>query len=160
SSEKDENNGNKKENEDAENGRELADEQVLNLATNGIRTLDISKATEETSIGILSRIKSGLMIYDNNELIPDIAAGMPETNEDNTVYTYTIRDDAKWSDGSPITADDFVYSWRRALSPEIESQYTYIFESAHIKNAKAIVDDDSDMYGDVEKLGVEAKDES
>src|SRR5699024_2346699 len=108
SSEKDENNGNKKENEDAENGRELADEQVLNLATNGIRTLDISKATEETSIGILSRIKSGLMIYDNNELIPDIAAGMPETNEDNTVYTYTIRDDAKWSDGTPITADDFV----------------------------------------------------
>lgn len=145
----------------AGNSKELADDQVLNLASGEeIRTLDISKATEETGIGIISRINSGLMIYDDNELVPDVAEDMPETNEDNTEYTYTIRDDAVWSDGSKVTADDFVYSWQRALSPEIESQYTYIFESAHIENAKEIVDEDSDIYGDVEKLGVEAKDDS
>lgn len=161
SSEADADSENDNENENTDDERKLADEQVLNLASGeSIRTLDISKATEETSIGIISRINSGLMIYDNNELVPDIAQDMPETNDDNTVYTYTIRDDAQWSDGSPVTADDFVYSWRRALSPDIESQFSYIFESAHIKNAKAIVDEDDDMYGDIEKLGVEAKDES
>lgn len=156
-----ESNANNNEGTNDEEERELADEQVIDLTSGEqIRTLDVSKATEETGIEIISRINSGLMIYEDEELIPDVAEDMPEANDDNTEYTYTIREDAEWSDGSPVTADDFVYSWRRALHPDIESQYTYIFESAHIKNAEEIVDEDSDMYGDVEKLGVEAEDDS
>ena len=42
-------------------------------------------------------------------------------------YTFHLRSDARWSNGDPVTAADFLYSWRRALSPALGSQYTFLF---------------------------------
>ena len=51
-----------------------------------------------------------------------------EISEDNLTYTFTLRDGLKWSDGSALTANDFVYSWNRAIAPETAADYAYMFE--------------------------------
>jgi len=84
--------------------------------------------------------------------IPAMAASEPEVSEDGTVYTFTLRD-AQWSNGEPVTANDFVYAWQRAVDPATASQYAYIMNT--IKNAEAV------NLGDApkEELGVKAVDE-
>src|SRR5699024_3943551 len=145
---------------DGDSDGEAADDQVLRFTeSDEIRSMDISFATDVISHNVMNRVFSGLLIYEDDELVPEIAEDMPEVNDDNTEYTFTLRDDAEWSNGDPVTADDFVYSWRRALGKEFESQYDYIFEAANIANASEIVDEDSEMFGETEELGVEAVDE-
>lgn len=139
---------------------QLADKQVLRLpSTEAIKTMDSSKTANAMDMETLANVEAGLLMYNgDDEIVPDLAKELPKTNDDNTKYTFKLRD-AKWSDGSPITADQFVYSWRRAIDPDTKSQYSSIFASAHIKNADKIIDKDSDMYGETEKLGVKAKDD-
>lgn len=69
------------------------------------------------------------------------------------MYTITLRDDIKWSDGKPVTADDFVYAWQRAVDPKTASQYAYIFDP--VLNANEIVAGKMDKS----KLGVKAVNE-
>ena len=52
--------------------------------------------------------------------VPGVALSH-EVSEDNMTYTFTLRDVAKWSDGKPVTAGDFVYAWQRAVEPELAS---------------------------------------
>lgn len=146
--------------ENNSSGQEMADKQVLNLpAGSDIRTMDSSKATDEYSLHTLMRVKSGLLLYNgDDELVPELAKDLPDVNEDKTKYTFHLRD-AKWSDGSPVTADQFVYAWQRGIDPDTASQYANLFASAHIKNAEKILNEDSDMYGKTKKLGVKAKDD-
>ena len=75
-----------------------------------------------------------------------------EISDDGLVYTFHLRD-AKWSDGEPITAEQFVYSWRRLMDPETAAPFAYIGE--YIKNGRAV------EVGDVEpeELGVKAIDD-
>jgi len=136
-------------------------EQVLNLSTTAdITSLDIHHAADGPSFDALYQISAGLIGYDKDgDFIPDLAAEEPEINDDQTVYTFTIRDDVEWSNGDPITADDFVYSWKRAVNPDTASEYAFIYESAKILNAAEIMDKDSDLYGKVDELGIEALDE-
>lgn len=137
----------------------LAEKQELHLTkSSDIRSLDSAKPSDLTSVSMLSRIQSGLLTYNEDmNLIPELAKNMPETNADKTVYTFELRD-AKWSDGSPIKAKQFVYAWRRAIDPDTKSLFDNFFASAHIKNAADIMDKDSHMYGKTKKLGVEAPD--
>lgn len=68
------------------------------------------------------------------------AAAEPEkvTNDDGSVtYTYTLRDDIKWSDGEPVTAHDFEYSWKRLVSPDLAAPYSYMINM--VKNANEAV---------------------
>jgi len=51
-----------------------------------------------------------------------------QISDDGTVYTFTLRDGLKWSDGKPVTASDFVYAWNRAIDPETAADYAYMFE--------------------------------
>jgi len=60
-------------------------------------------------------------------VVPGVAESW-DVNEDYTEYTFHLRDNAKWSNGSPVTAHDFVYSWRRALLPETAADYTALFQ--------------------------------
>ena len=55
-------------------------------------------------------------------------------NEDGTVYTFNINQNAKWSNGDQVIADDFVWSWKRVLTPSLGSQYTDMLY--YVKNAK------------------------
>ena len=67
------------------------------------------------------------------------AAESYEASEGNTVYTFTLREDARWSDGEPVTAEDFVYAWQRAADPATASPYAWYVELAQIQNAAEIV---------------------
>ena len=74
----------------------------------------------------------GLVGYDKNgNLAPMLATELPEavaTDDGKTSYTFTLRDGLKWSDGSDLTAEDFVYSWNRAADPNTAADYGYMFE--------------------------------
>ncbi|MEM0915127.1 MAG: peptide ABC transporter substrate-binding protein [Planctomycetota bacterium] len=75
--------------------------------------------------------------YDTMTLGPGVAESW-DTSDDRLTYTFTLREDAKWSDGSPLTAPDFVYAWRRAMMPDHAAQYFELFEC--IEGAQAFFD--------------------
>lgn len=83
--------------------------------------------------------------------IPGVAASW-DISDDGTVYTFTLRDDAKWSDGEPVTADDFVFAYQRILTPATAADYAYLLYP--IKNAEAVYTGEADAS----TLGVEAID--
>lgn len=74
---------------------------------------------------------------DHSNIIPGVAKTW-ET-KDNQTYTFHLRSDAKWSNGQPVTAHDFVYAWRRLADPNTASPYSWYIEMAHVKNAAAII---------------------
>ncbi|MBP5271485.1 MAG: peptide ABC transporter substrate-binding protein [Clostridia bacterium] len=65
---------------------------------------------------------------EKDEIVPALADGMPIVSEDGTQYTINLKKYLKWSDGSPLTANDFVYSWKRAADPNTASDYGYLFD--------------------------------
>ncbi len=85
---------------------------------------------------MVSHLFSGLAKWAQDEngnlvIAPECAEELVEgvVNEDGTItYTYTLKDGLKWSDGEPLTAQDFVFSWQRAASPELSADYCYMFE--------------------------------
>ncbi|MEH6569898.1 MAG: peptide ABC transporter substrate-binding protein [Halioglobus sp.] len=78
-----------------------------------------------------------------------------EFSEDGRIITFHLRHNALWSNGDPITAADFVWSWRRALNPAMGNLYAYMLYP--VKNAEAYA---TGVIGDPEKLGVRALDSS
>src|SRR5690606_18359428 len=90
----------------------------------------------------------------DGELIPGVATEW-SPNEDNTEWTFTLREDAMWSDGTPVTAGDFVYAWKRLVDPELASPYAWFGELMSIQNAGAIIAGEMDP----DELGVEAPDD-
>ncbi len=68
------------------------------------------------------------------EPIPGVAESWT-VSDDNKTYTFKIRENAKWSNGDPVTADDFVYSWRRGLTPTLPNRYAYLLY--YVANAEA-----------------------
>ncbi len=70
----------------------------------------------------------GLMTLDENASPVAGQAESYDLSEDGTVYTFHLRDGLKWSDGSDLTAADFVYSWNRAIAPETAADYEYMFD--------------------------------
>ena len=101
-----------------------------------IPTMDMSKATDATSFNQLSNTMEGLYRLGKNSKLEKALATSEKLSKDGKTYTYTLRK-SKWSDGSELTAKDFVYSWRRTVDPKTASQYSYLFSG--IKNADAIV---------------------
>src|SRR5699024_9845968 len=83
-----------------------------------------------------------------------MAASEPEVSDDNRVYTFKIRKDATWSDGSPVTAGDFEYAWKKAVDPDTGAAYGPQFEEI-VAGASEILKGNKP----VDELGVEALDE-
>ncbi len=99
-------------------------------------------------------IFEGLIAKDPQTLEPTPAvAASWEVSEDGKLYTFNIRQAAKWSNGDPITAQDFTYSWQRALSPGLGNQYAYSLYQ--VKNAKAF---HKGEIKDFSEVGVKALD--
>ncbi|MEX6587245.1 ABC transporter substrate-binding protein [Paraclostridium bifermentans] len=97
----------------------------LSLASD-IPTLDISKATDTVSSEVLMNTMEGLVKQDKDgKLIPGTAEKW-EKSEDGKSWTFHLRKDAKWSNGDPVTAKDFEYSWKRTLDPATASTYGFI----------------------------------
>ena len=71
----------------------------------------------------------GLYVMGNdNKISPALADGEPTVSSDGKEYTIKLKKDLKWSDGSPLNANDFVYSWKRAADPKTGSDYSYLFD--------------------------------
>ena len=87
-------------------------------------------------------------------LVPGTATGYT-VSDDRLTYTFSLRDDAKWSNGDPVVAGDFVYAWKRAVSPELASPYSWFMELMSIENAARIIAGDVP----VDELGVSAPDD-
>ena len=113
----------------------MAQKQVLNWSENGseLTTLDTSLVTDSISANMINNTMEGLYrIGNNNKITPGIATHTV-ISKDKKTYTFTLRKDAKWSNGDPVTAQDFVYSWRRTIDPKTASQHAYLYSV--IKNA-------------------------
>ncbi|MCF2638702.1 peptide ABC transporter substrate-binding protein [Fusobacterium varium] len=102
-----------------------------------LSSMDTSLATDGTSFEAIAAVTEGLYQLDAaGNTIPGMAL-KEEVSEDGKTHIFTIRD-AKWSDGKPVTANDFVFSWRRLADPNTASEYSYMVEVAGIKNAGAV----------------------
>ncbi|ETP69485.1 peptide ABC transporter substrate-binding protein [Planococcus glaciei] len=135
---------------------EMDSVQELNLMESAeIPTMDSALAEDAVAFNIMNNVNEGLYrLNQENVAEPAVAEGEPEISEDGLTYTFKLRD-AKWSDGSPVTAQDFVFSWQRAVDPATGSPYGPYMMAGTIKNAAAI----SEGKMDKAELGVEAKDE-
>ena len=90
-------------------------------------SLDPGLATDTTSSNILLAIMDPLVTL-GDDLAP--APGLAESwdvSKDGTTVTFHLRDDGKWTNGDPVTAGDFEWSWKRTISPELAADYAYQF---------------------------------
>ncbi|MBU1305939.1 MAG: peptide ABC transporter substrate-binding protein [Alphaproteobacteria bacterium] len=136
-------------------GTKLAAEQVFKYRVlDNINTLDPQLVEDVDTSAVVRSLFEGLYNSgpDGNP-VPGVAESY-DVNEDNTVYTFHLRD-AKWSNGDPVTAGDFVYAWQRAVTPETASNYAYFVGLVGVANADAIVAGEKKP----EELGVKAIDD-
>ncbi|MDA1879034.1 peptide ABC transporter substrate-binding protein [Bacillus cereus group sp. BY10-2LC] len=114
-----------------------AKKQVLNVTVSEeIPSLDTAKTMDGTSAHVMQNLFEGLYILnDQDQPIPAVAKSF-KRSEDGKKYTFDLRKDAKWSNGDNVTANDFIFAWKRAINHETASQYAYML--FYLKNAKEI----------------------
>ncbi|HDR7515293.1 peptide ABC transporter substrate-binding protein [Bacillus mobilis] len=111
--------------------------QVLNVTVSEeIPSLDTAKTMDGTSAHVMQNIFEGLYVLDDQDQPISAVAKSFKRSEDGKKYTFDLRKDAKWSNGDSVTANDFMFAWKRAINPETASQYAYML--FHVKNAKEI----------------------
>lgn len=139
--------------ETSESGEE---QQVLNLVeTAEIPTMDSTQATDTVAFTVLTNVNEGLYRQkDDGSLELGMAAEEPTISEDGLTYTFKIREDANWSNGEPVTANDFVYAWKKLVDPATAASYSYMMDGV-IANASEIIG--GEMAAD--ELGVTAVDD-
>ncbi|HXA80309.1 MAG TPA: peptide ABC transporter substrate-binding protein, partial [Opitutaceae bacterium] len=116
--------------------------------------LDPSTCSLYTDENVLMALFEGLTCIDEktSQAVPGVAERW-DVSPDGLVYTFHLRADAKWSNGDPVTADDFVYSFHRILSPGLASEYSYMLY--FIKNAEAF---NGGKISDFAQVGAKALD--
>lgn len=136
-------------------GVQLAEKQTL-VRNNGseVQSLDPHKIEGVPESNISRDLFEGLIISDV-EGKPSPGVAEKWDNKDFKVWTFHLRKDAKWSDGSPVTAQDFVYSWQRLADPNTASPYASYLQYGHIVN----IDDIVAGKKPVTDLGVKALDD-
>ncbi|MGF1755112.1 ABC transporter substrate-binding protein [Vibrio makurazakiensis] len=135
-------------------GTKLAKVQEL-VRGNGteVATIDPHKSQGVPESHVIRDLLEGLVNQDaDGKTIPGVAESWETT--DNKTFTFHLRKDAKWSNGDPVTAEDFVYSWKRAVDPATASPYAWYMEYTKMVNAKDIVAGKKDKS----ELGVKAVD--
>ena len=113
---------------------DVANNAITVMLTEEPPQLDSTRSTDQVSGVVLGHVMEGLLRYDDRG---ELAPGMAEQwRIDEGGATFELRADARWSDGQPVTAHDFVFAWRLGLDPENASEYAFILYP--IKNAEAI----------------------
>ncbi|MDO5136051.1 MAG: peptide ABC transporter substrate-binding protein [Eubacteriales bacterium] len=120
-----------------------------------VESLDPQQATDGTSFEVLACYTDGLMQMDSDgQAVPAIAESY-DLSDDGLTYTFHLRD-ASWSNGDPVTAEDFVFGWQRAVDPDVASEYAYMLSDiGQVVNAAEIIAGEMDKS----ELGVTAVDE-
>ncbi|MFW0767850.1 oligopeptide ABC transporter substrate-binding protein OppA [Trabulsiella odontotermitis] len=120
-------------------GVQLAEKQTL-VRNNGteVQSLDAHKIEGVPESNINRDLFEGLVETGvDGQPVPGVAESWD--NKDFKVWTFHLRKDAKWSDGSPVTAQDFVYSWQRLADPKTASPYESYLQYGHIANIDDII---------------------
>lgn len=121
-----------------------------------VESLDPQQATDGTSFEVIADYTDGLMQMDADGQVVNALAEDYDLSEDGLTYTFYIREDANWSNGTPVTAADFVFAWQRAVDPDVASEYSYMLSDiGQIKNAAEIIAGELDKS----ELGVTAVDD-
>lgn len=117
--------------------------QALPTSNKSPQTITINNGSEVASLdphkvegvpegNIILNLLEGLVYEDiEGKAVPGMASSWQ--NENYTVWTFTIRDDAKWSDGTPVVAEDFVYSWQRLADPKTDHLIPVIYKCLYRK---------------------------
>lgn len=130
-----------------------ADKTIVYGLADEPKTLDPQIASDSSSITAIQALFEGLVRLDSEGNAVPGAAERWQANSDSTEFTFFLRSEAKWSDQKPVTADDFVYAFRRAVSPQTNSpvcSQMFCLKNARQINAGKLAP---------EKLGVSAVDD-
>lgn len=118
------------------NSKYAANQELNWTVSSELASNDLSKATDTLSYTILQNTQEGLYRLNKAGTPKNALATSTKVTNGGKTYTFKLRKNAKWSNGQPVTAKDFVYSWRRTLTPKTASQDAfYLFQ---VKNAEAI----------------------
>lgn len=125
-------------------------------------SLDPALAQGTHESWILQHSFEGLMTYDKDgNIVPGMAADEPVISDDGLTYTFTVRDDVKWSNGDPVTAHDFEFAWKRVADPDLAADYAH--QVFYIEGMEELFTGE-DVNGDgtvatVDDVGVKALDD-
>ena len=120
-----------------------------------VESLDPQEATDGTSFEVIANFTDGLKQMNADGSTANAICASESLSEDGLTYTFTLREDAFWSNGEPVTADDFVFGWQRAVDPAVASEYSYMLSDiGQVKNAAKIINGEMP----VDSLGVTAVD--
>ncbi|MFD2215394.1 peptide ABC transporter substrate-binding protein [Metabacillus endolithicus] len=145
---------------DKDTAEETVAQELKVLETSEIPSMDSVMAQDAASFTALANTMEGLYRLDQEQnAVPGMADGEPEVSEDGLVYTVKLKE-AKWSNGDPVTADDFVFAWQRAIDPATASPYGPYMMEGKIKGAKEITAAAAEKKEyDLNTLGIKAIDE-
>ncbi|MEZ5275292.1 MAG: peptide ABC transporter substrate-binding protein [Opitutaceae bacterium] len=136
--------------------------QILHLG-NGAELVDIDPhaVTGKTEHNVITALTEGLVSEDPIDLhpVPGVATHW-EVSPDGLTYTFHLRDNARWSNGDPVTAHDFVRSWQRMLTPSMGSEYAYMLyvaEGAEAFHRGDTADFSTVGFREIDPLTVEIK---
>ena len=99
-----------------------------------IPDLDSTTTADVVSAGVLNNVMEGLYRLDEDEQPQPAMAKSVEISDDKLTYIFTLRDGVRWSNGDPVTAQDFEYAWLRAMDPETAGQISSLV-SGYIRGA-------------------------
>ena len=121
-------------------GEKLAENQSYTFwLLDAIKTSDPHKNSDVEGSDIIRQLFEGLLNEDTTGApIAGVATSF-DLSDDKLTYTFHLRPEAKWSNGDPLTAQDFVYSWQRLANPETASEYAWFMELMNVQNATAVV---------------------
>ena len=150
-----ETNGDTNDSEEADGEGELADEQELSV---NIKTeppsLHPGTSTDTTSSAVLDQVFEGLTRVNQEGEVEEGMAESWDVSDDELTYTFHLREDATWSNGDPVTAEDFEYAWKWVLDPETPDT-DYAYQLYPIKNAEEAKEED----GSLDDVGITVEDE-
>lgn len=130
----------------------LRDNELYIANADEPESIDPHIATGSPDNNVIIAMFEGLVTLDPKDLKPSPGvAERWEVSDDGLVYTFYLRPNAKWSNGEPLTAEDFVFSWRRALTPTLGNEFAYMMYP--LKNAKAFHEG---LITDFDAVGVKA----
>jgi len=114
-----------------------ASKQTLNwMESSALPSMDSATATDVVSGETLNNTNEGLLRFGKNSKVHPGVAKSYTVSKDGKTYTFNLRK-SNWSNGTKVTAKDFVYAWQRTVNPKTASQYAYMY--APVKNANEIM---------------------
>lgn len=124
----------------------LAAEQKISISSPApISTLDTTQTTDKNTFTMAQHLFEGLYRFDDDSATVPALAKDVKISDDGRKYHFTLREGIKWSNGEPITAQDFVYSWKKLVTPATIGQNAYLLDSVknsfEIRNGEKSVDE-------------------